>query len=199
MAASKNYRNFADLKKNQTYGIDYNIVTARRECSCVAIVAPHGGGIERGTSPIARSIAGDDFNLYLFEGKKPKSNGELHLTSHCFDEPHCLELIKECEVVVTIHGWGCNVDARILLGGLDSILKDQFLIALNLTGIPVEANRRGLMASNANNICNRGKSGKGVQLELSKPLRNSSEKSALLIEALRSVLLCQDVAGCHWP
>ena len=56
----------------------------------MAVVAPHGGGIERATSAIARAIAGGDHNLYLFEGRLPSLNYErLHLTSHRYDEPQC--------------------------------------------------------------------------------------------------------------
>jgi phage replication-related protein YjqB (UPF0714/DUF867 family) len=53
----------------------------------VAVIAPHGGGIEPGTSELATAIAGDDFSLYLFEGLKSAGNGELHITSTNFDEP----------------------------------------------------------------------------------------------------------------
>jgi phage replication-related protein YjqB (UPF0714/DUF867 family) len=59
---SKHYRGFLDLARAQALGRDYEISVTRRAGSTIAIIAPHGGGIEDGTSQLARAIAGDDFN-----------------------------------------------------------------------------------------------------------------------------------------
>src|SRR6476620_10730103 len=99
------YGCYEDLAKAHIEGDDYQVHV--RPCleSSVAIVAPHGGGIEVGTSEVARAIAGDEFNVYLFEGCRPSENfAALHLTSHRFDERRCLELLSGCDYVVTIHG-----------------------------------------------------------------------------------------------
>jgi phage replication-related protein YjqB (UPF0714/DUF867 family) len=37
--------------------------------SSVAVLAPHGGKTEVGTSDIARAIAGDDWSFYSFAGR----------------------------------------------------------------------------------------------------------------------------------
>ena len=88
------YRSYADLARAQTRGRDYRIVVERRPASPVAVIAPHGGGIENGTSELARAIAASDFSLYLFEGlRRSRNYTALHLTSRCFDEPQCLGLI----------------------------------------------------------------------------------------------------------
>ena len=50
------YRNFDQLSRNESSGIDFRILV-RRARTAFAIVAPHGGGIEPGTSEIADSIA----------------------------------------------------------------------------------------------------------------------------------------------
>jgi phage replication-related protein YjqB (UPF0714/DUF867 family) len=55
----------------------------------VAIIAPHGGKIEPGTSEIAAAIAGDDYSLYRFQGLRDRPREELHITSAKFDEPTC--------------------------------------------------------------------------------------------------------------
>ena len=55
--------------------------------SAYAIIAPHGGGIEPGTTELAEAIARNDFSFYTFEGKKRTSNRDLHLTATRFDEP----------------------------------------------------------------------------------------------------------------
>jgi phage replication-related protein YjqB (UPF0714/DUF867 family) len=65
--------------RHQTQGFD-------RLGSDVCIIAPHGGKIEKWTSEIATALAGDDYNLYLFEGLKRAKNRDLHITSSRFDE-----------------------------------------------------------------------------------------------------------------
>ena len=185
---AKSYRGFADLAKHQVRGRDFDILICRRSSSRIAVIAPHGGGIERGTSEIAGAIAGEDFNLYTLEGIRPSGNYDaLHLTSQLFDEPECLALLEKCSVVVAIHG--CKgTDARVLLGGLDGDLKVQLAEALAGAAITVEPEGHRYPATNPNNICNRGRSGKGVQLELTGPLRGSAT-AARLVSAVRSVLV----------
>ena len=91
---SRTYRNFADLSRAQVRGRDYEISVRRRPRSSVAIIAPHGGEIEDGTSEIAAAIAADDHHLYLFEGLRQSRNYHaLHLTSHLFDEPGTLDQV----------------------------------------------------------------------------------------------------------
>ena len=118
------YRNFADLARAQVRGRDYEIVVRRRAGSAVAIIAPHGGQIENGTSEIASAIAADEHNLYLFEGIRASRNYfSLHLTSHLFDEPECLELIATCTTVIAIHGCA-GTTPIVMLGGRDTALRD---------------------------------------------------------------------------
>ena len=190
---AKSYRGFADLTKYQVRGRDFNILICRRSSSRVALIAPHGGRIERRTSEVARAIAGEDFNLYALEGIKPSGNYDaLHLTSRLFDEPECLALLAECSVVVAIHG--CKgTDERVLLGGLDGDLKVQLAEALVGAGVAVETKGHRYPATDLNNICNRGRSGKGVQLELTGSLRGSAAE-ARLVCAVRSVLAGLDAA-----
>lgn len=188
---AKSYRSFADLAGGQIRGKDYEIEVIRRRSSHVAIIAPHGGHIERSTSEIARAIAGDDFNLYLFEGIKSSGNyAALHLSSHLFDEPECLALIAPCQFVVAIHGCNGN-DEKVLLGGRDAALKDQLTKALATMGVAVETDGHRFPALDQNNICNRGRSLRGVQLELTTSLRGSPKETSV-VSAVRSVLVAKD-------
>ena len=98
------YENFCALSRVEHLGIDYEFVI-RCQSAPVAIIAPHGGKIEKGTSEIAAEIAGDAYNLYCFNGIKPKDNRYLHITSTHFDEPQCMALISKCDIVVAVH-WG---------------------------------------------------------------------------------------------
>src|SRR5215510_8260440 len=95
------YPNFAALEQHEQSGIDYGTVS-RRARAAFAIVAPHGGGIEPGTSEIADAIARETWSFYAFEGLKRSGNATLHITSTRFDEPTCLTLVGATTRVVTI-------------------------------------------------------------------------------------------------
>jgi len=182
------YGCYADLTKAQVEGADFNICVRRRPESTVAILAPHGGGIEAGTSEIARAVAGSEFNLYLFEGTRPSGNyAALHLTSHRFDEPRCLALLSACDHVVAIHG--CRGDSpRALLGGLDIGLKTLIHEAIGSAGIDACLAGHPFPAVDSRNICNRGRRGAGVQVELTSALRFAEFNDAI-VTAIRAVLL----------
>lgn len=146
-------------------------VTVRDRGSAVAIAAPHGGGIEPGTSEVALAIAGHDLSYYLFEGRKPRANFDLHLTSSNFDEPGCLALLGAAERVVTVHGEG-SLEEVAFLGGLDRPLAAALAAALAGSGFAVGSHiGPGMQGSHARNICNIGRARAGVQLELGGGLR----------------------------
>jgi phage replication-related protein YjqB (UPF0714/DUF867 family) len=169
---SSRYSGFADLERHCRRGRDYEILIRRRPSSHVAVVAPHAGRIEQGTSEIATAIAAENLNLYLLEGIRRWRNYQaLHLTSHRFDEPQCLALLAECTVVLTVHGCKGKQD-QVALGGLDHDLRQRLTGALSRAGIPVVPEPHRFPATHPQNICNRGRSGKGVQLEISGSLRS---------------------------
>ena len=126
------YQNFAALRRHEFEWIDFRVVVEDRH-SPVAIVAPHGGKIEPGTSQIATAIAGNDYSLYCFEGIKRTGNARLHVTSSNFDEHRCLALIATCPIVVTVHGC-TGADPATLLGGLDHTLAAAIADALTQAG-----------------------------------------------------------------
>lgn len=98
------YANFADLTEREIEGIDYRICLTDR-ASPVAIIAPHGGEIEPGTSQIAASIAANKFSLYCFEGLVPgRPHCALHIKSTKFDEPKWCQLAEASEIVIGVHG-----------------------------------------------------------------------------------------------
>jgi len=164
------YRCFAELAAHHVEGRDFRITVLRRG-SGVAIVAPHAGRIERGTSEVARAIAGDDFDLYLFEGCLPALNFEtLHLTSRHFDEARALSLIGDSERVVAVHGVA-DAGERALIGGRDRTLACAIADQLHLRGVRACTSGHRYPGLDPLNLCNRGRSGAGVQLELSDRLR----------------------------
>jgi len=165
-----NYRSFLELTEKEQEGKDF-IVEVRQTLSPLAIVAPHGGRIEPGTYTIADAIAGSDHSFYGFRGIKPTGNSILHLTSSLFDDPRALEIVHSASAVITLHG--CRGDEpMIFLGGQDQNLLLRLLDSLRKADIPVQpASSGNLRGCHPKNLCNRGRSGKGVQMEISRGLR----------------------------
>lgn len=152
----------------------------------VSIIAPHGGKIEPGTSQIAYAIAGDIFNVYCFEGRKPRFNDHLHITSTNFDEPKALSMAGASDYIVTVHG--CRDRSRhIYLGGLDAVLIEAAERHLRRCGFFVAAHSNPrLQGKSRSNICNRGRRGVGLQLEIARDLRDEmiEEASGQMLQSL---------------
>jgi phage replication-related protein YjqB (UPF0714/DUF867 family) len=168
----KAYGSFGELSVHETEGQDYVIRICLRN-SPFLVMAPHGGKIEPGTAKIVEAIAGDDHSFYSFEGIKADGNNVLHVQSHLYDEPWAIEAVKRVEIVVTVHGHADREDPFVMMGGLDTLLKSEIEHELRKAGYPIREATQGLKAIDPINICNRGRSGKGVQLEVSRKLRDS--------------------------
>jgi phage replication-related protein YjqB (UPF0714/DUF867 family) len=164
------YSSYADLQQVEQEGKDYRI-HVRQGLSDIAVMAPHGGGIEPGTYEIADAVAGCEHYFYCFEGIKESRNLGLHLTSTRFDEDRGVGIAESVQIVLAIHGSG-EKEEVVYLGGLNTSLKKEIYTKLTHAGFVVkESPRTALQGRNPTNICNRGASGAGVQLEISQGLR----------------------------
>ena len=148
------YSSFIELKKseeNTAYKIRHN----RGDSSKYLIMAPHGGGIEPGTSELAERIAGQKFMFYSFDGTKKRGNKILHIASERYDEEQAVRMVQDSDIVIAIHGAKGN-DKKIYLGGLDKDLKNKLASAIKESGFPVEETNipRGLHGKSHKNICN---------------------------------------------
>jgi len=164
------YKNFDQLARDQRGGIDYCI---QRECrdSQVLVIAPHGGGIEPGTSEVARALAGEDYSWYCFEGIKNEGNQRLHISSIAFDEKICEAMLKEARLAVVVHG--CEGEQPIVyVGGLQQHLIKATVSALVDAGFTAILDTTYHSGQYPKSLCNRSASGKGIQLELSLGLRS---------------------------
>ncbi|ABI57137.1 poly-gamma-glutamate hydrolase family protein [Alkalilimnicola ehrlichii MLHE-1] len=167
------YSNFKALKAEQTEGRDFRVQVAVRDEAAVAVIAPHGGAIEPGTSELAFAIAGEQFSFAIFEGTKVAKNRDLHITSTNFDEPRCVEVVARSRTAVAIHGEN-SPGETVFAGGADALLRSQISEALAEAGFTVRKHENpNLQGTSRANICNRGTSGAGVQLELSRGLRST--------------------------
>jgi phage replication-related protein YjqB (UPF0714/DUF867 family) len=169
------YKNFKSLSAVEKKDVDFNIFTENVK-SRIAIVAPHGGGIEPGTSEIARSISNGKYNCYCFEGIKSKENKELlHISSTNFDEPDCIAVCQSSDTVVTIHG-ADDDDDIVFVGGLNEELKRAMIEKLKKAGFKAKEDATGHSGQDNMNLCNKGTMKKGLQFEISNGLRKKMFK-----------------------
>lgn len=171
------YRNFEDLAAHTTEGVDYRI-SARKVDDHYLIMAIHGGNIEPFTSEIALAMAGDDHSLYLFEGIKEKGNAGLHITSEYFNEPRAKDMARNAEVIVSIHGQHDMENEFVMIGGLCEGLAEKIAAHLREIDIAIQPADPLLAGTSPDNICNKGVTQGGVQLEISRKLRNSLREDA---------------------
>ncbi len=162
------YWSYSELSAGEWVDRDYRIRT-RTGWSGVAVMAPHGGDIEPGTTEIAEALSLDGHSFYSFEGIRADRNMELHIASTEFDEPLALDMAHAADTVVTLHGCRGGEPA-VFVGGLDSLLVEEATERLALAGFSVREDPR-FPGRHAGNLCNRSLAGRGLQLEISRGLR----------------------------
>ena len=188
-----------------TEGVDYSRRFRRHEwfdddpaqrvgVQRTVILAPHGGGIESGTSELCVSIAGYHpadltptpvegplHDYWMFEGLRPSGNAELHVTSTGCDDHVARALAGGSLNAVGLHGCttsdaGLPDDTRaVLVGGLNPTFKSHLLtrfIEADINAIDAAA-IRNLNGDEPTNIANRTLLAAGAQLELTTPLRRA--------------------------
>jgi phage replication-related protein YjqB (UPF0714/DUF867 family) len=167
------YRQYNALRQTYRPGEDYVVLTREGADTRLAVMAPHGGGIEPGTVDIADAIAGNDFTFYAFKGIRRSGNRVLHLASDDFDEPEGVAVAEKARVVVTVHGCRGSEPA-VLIGGRHEPLKEAILGVLSRAGFRAAiSGQTGLRGASRENICNRFAPGGGVQMELTRGLREA--------------------------
>lgn len=138
----------------------------------ILIIAPHGGLIEPGTSIIADAVAGDKYWFYAFEGIMPSGNMRLHVSSNVFDEERFLVISSQVVWTLSIHGFA-SLGETIFVGGRDGVGCEEIGEILRELGFDaVTTCPQGIRGTNPNNIVNRNRSRTGVQLEISRGMRN---------------------------
>jgi len=174
------YMSFKELVNREVEDQDYRIRIELRDPR-VLIMAPHGGKIEPTTGEIAAAIAEDDYSFYCFEGLKTDSR-PLHIESHLFDEPRALQVVQKADVVITIHGQIDQKEKFVMVGGLNDSLRSEITRELEGAGFQTRVPTERLMGTDSQNICNRGKLRRGVQLEVSRKVRDLLKTNLELLQ-----------------
>ncbi len=186
------FANFEQLRQSKVESRDYHICV-RLTPSSVLIMAPHGGKIEPGTSELANMIARDNLSFYSFAGIQRGNNyTDLHITSTNFDEPRAIEATSHADIVVSIHGHSDETRSFLIIGGLHEDLSTALRHALEEAGFSIERERPGLAGASNRNICNRGRTGRGIQFEISRALRDEllgdEELKSSFVNRVRQVI-----------
>ena len=161
------YRSLEELVRSEA-AADYRVLVRDRQ-SHVTVVAPHGGRIEPGTSQLAESVAGESWNLFAFEGLKPRGNSVLHVTSTRFSHPELELLLARSTVGVSVHGMA-EPGLLVEVGGLNARLVKLISLELSQERFDVCSAPPSRSAQSPQNFINRVAGG-GIQLEVSQDLR----------------------------
>ena len=151
----------SDLVRNKHYRT--KVVDRGAE---ITVIAPHGGFIEPGSSYIARGVAGDDYNLYDFQGLRRRRATELHVTSTRFRDRKLSDILGHTRTAVSIHSMGDEAAGEIWIGGLNLACKQRICDELTLQGFVVNPNSPRYRGVHRANVVNLAKE-HGVQIELS--------------------------------
>jgi phage replication-related protein YjqB (UPF0714/DUF867 family) len=177
-------RSYAEILKNgHVLGRDFRVAFGDSKIDRCLLVAPHGGGIEPGSSEIMRAVAeAGGWAWYEFAGFLRQGNKEaLHMASTEFDEPTLLSMLPQAGFVLAFHGANESGEPLVYVGGkwkpgreiviesIQAALGDHGIRAVDAGGDTAPAHLRGVHDLS---ITNRGKRAEGVQLEFSRAARN---------------------------
>jgi phage replication-related protein YjqB (UPF0714/DUF867 family) len=168
------YANYAALSASEVEGVDYQRRSVPVTGSTWSSIAVHGGSIEPGSGEVARAVGAGLMAHYEFAGIKSANNTDLHLTSTNFDEPTGVGIVTSSIRCLSAHGFtGTTGLAETAIGGLDLETASRVRVALQSAGFLVSSAAQELNGSDPANITNRTATSSGVQLEMSRTLRES--------------------------
>ena len=148
----------------------------------VGIIAIHGGNIEPGTSEIAKAIAKDNLSVFI-------NTDSVHIESIDFNNEDIKKFLDRVDTVISIHGEKSVNESFIMIGGLDKELAAKIKQSLEKSDFITQKPPERLDGDNLENICNRGRSGKGVQIEISRKLRDELMQDNNLMEKFAGSVL----------
>ncbi len=176
------YKSFQELSASEMESVDSKIETEDRGTD-FSIVGIHGGEIEPGTEEVVRAIAGANISFYIFLG----NTEHQHITSIHFDEERCVDLVSRSKKVISIHGKKGDGEF-VMLGGLDDDLISRATHMLREAGFEIDPSASNVTGTEPSNICNRCSSGKGLQIEMSRGLRDSLVQDSAKMENFARII-----------
>ncbi|MFE4527095.1 poly-gamma-glutamate hydrolase family protein [Streptomyces anulatus] len=168
------YPNYRYLAVDNTLGIDYDIKNRYGSGDYLVHVAVHGGAIEPPTSQLAAYCAGTGA-YYVFEALSDLTAASLSLPPETFDEPFAVVNIGNSSRTVSWRGVEDQREAEEVayISGLDEVLVSLITQELTAAGFVTDTPPLRLGGSDASNIANKNRIHAGVQLALTRSLRQS--------------------------
>lgn len=169
------YPDYESLAAAEIYGQSYDIRTATGSGRPLdwASIAIHGGGIEGGSGEVSRSVADNLMAWYEFRGLLNTGNARLHITSTNFDEPIAQGIVAASGRTLSFHGYTGDGTPVTAIGGLDQMLKAAITARLQGAGFTVITAPQEISGNSPDNIVNENRISAGVQIEMSRALRES--------------------------
>ncbi|UXR08324.1 glycerophosphoryl diester phosphodiesterase [Staphylococcus phage vB_ScaM-V1SC04] len=153
-------------------GQDWDIETYDTDSDIISM-AVHGGGIEIGTTELAKLVAEKgEYNFFSFTAKLSSNNTQLHVTSTNYDAPRIIDKIQDSSHSISIHG-ASGTEEYTYMGGGNTALKNLIWKYLTEKGFDCRESPGNLAGVEPMNIANRTMLGMGVQLELSTEMRKA--------------------------
>lgn len=171
------------LQRGYVLNRDFRVAFGDSKIELCLLIAPHGGGIEPGSSEIMRMVAEvGGWAWYELAGFLRKGNNDaLHISSTNFDEPTLKRVLPQAGFVIAFHGASESREPIVYVGGKWKLGRRTVIESINGTvrkhGIQAvdamdHATAEHLRGSDDSNITNLGKRSEGIQLEFSREARN---------------------------
>ena len=183
----------------------------------VAVIAPHGGAIERRTAEQVALVAADgrlQLDSWVCAGRGQDQSPRLHITSDDISEqsfPGFRDLLeREHSMAVSFHGFGSATNPftgealDVIVGGqFDLDARDEIADRIRHK-LPPDSDFKVFVTTQCSdpfsglspgNVVNRLAGPGGVQIEQSRRLRQSVRATRLVAEAIAEALLAQSRTG----
>lgn len=169
------YASYRQLAAEHTLGIDYNIKNRYGIGDYLVYLALHGGAIEPPTAQLADYCAGGAGAAYLFEALNDQAAGLLALPVVTFDEPFCQVNVGNAARAISFRGVEDQREAEEVayLSGLDDVLVALVNQELSAAGFHTDTPPLHFEGGDPQNIVNKTKLNAGVQIDLTRSLRQS--------------------------
>lgn len=169
------YPYFRSLAAAKVLGIDYNIKNRYGVGDYLVYIAIHGGAIEPPTSQLAAYCAGATGAYYSFEALSDQTASSVVLSAVSFDEPFCQVNVANASRAVSFRGVEDQREAEevVYVSGLDDVLVSLVSQELTAAGFQVDTPPLRFEGGDPQNIVNRTRIRAGVQLDLTRSLRES--------------------------
>lgn len=193
------YKNYQILEEKEEKNIDYKI-TYKEKNSHILVMGIHGGEIQKGTSEVVKEISKKgNYSLYLFEGTRLFDNERLFVSSVSFDEEKAMDLGRKSKTILAVTGYENELDETILIGGKDKNLIKKIKHNLEKEGFKVEHSPSYFNSEKKENIVNKSKTGKGVEIQLPSKLRKKFFNKTETFQIFTKSIIFSLKGGKSWP